>query len=101
MTHIPRGAGAFGGTTGIVLVYVLTAYSYGEEDIGKMQAVLLMLIPILAGIVWNRSGRRLLSRLAKGDNELAGRLADTVETVFFIIVLMTLAVLYNMGLIIL
>lgn len=98
MTHIPRGTGAFGGTMGIVLVYVLTAYSWGGEDIGKLQAVVLLLIPVFAGIAWNRSGRRLLSRLAKGDNELAGRLADTAETVFFIIVLMTIAVLYNMGL---
>ena len=87
---------------GIELAAVLTASSGDEfEDISQVFAVILLLIPLFVGIAWNRRGKRLMSRFTKGDEELAGRLAYTVEAFFFIAVLIIIAVLYNMGLFIL
>ena len=95
--YAPRGTGILGGMMGIVLAVELMLFT-DDGDISTALAVILLLIPVFAGIAWNRFGRRLFRRFAKGDDELAVRMADTAENIFFIAVLITLAVLYNVGL---
>lgn len=98
--HVPKGLGIFGGLMGIYLAAVVTAFA--EDDNGgsehKVLLYALLIVPFIAGIAWNKCGAGLLMGLAKGDKNLSHKLADTVETVFFITVIVTIAVLYNMGL---
>ena len=101
MMYVPRGFGISGGMMGISLM-LMVALLAAEGDEGfekhKVLPCFLLIMPLIAGIVWNRRGARLMMSFAKGDKEKADRLACTVENLFFVAVLVTIAVLYNIGL---
>ena len=101
MMYVPRGFGISGGMMGISLM-LMVALLAAEGDEGfekhKVLPYFLLIMPLVAGIVWNRCGARLMIWFAKGNKETADRLACTVESLFFVAVLVAIAVMYNMGL---
>ncbi len=99
MKRVPRGIGLAMGLYGIIAAAFLSARDSGISGVTAVVVfAVLSIVPVIAGIIWNKYGKHFLLKLSRGDDELAGKLADTVEIVFFIGVVVTLVVLYNMDL---
>lgn len=96
--HNPRGLGWFGALMVLsCLIHIRFIIANDISDIGILQLLLFLAVPCALCFPCYLLSERIFLKVTQGNTEKSRKYADYTDDIIFIIAIVMIAILYNMG----